>query len=239
MGFARTLLFSDKLVLRMYGAREVTPQEAPRLHAIVDRLTPRMGIPKPRVAIVPSPTPNAFATGRNRRNAVVAATEGILQLLDDDELSGVLAHELAHVENRDVLTSTIAATLAGAITFASRTLLFSGGGRDARGGGGIALLAALVAPIGAMLVQLGIGRGREFAADADGAHVHGDPLALARALEKLEAYNQARPMRRGSPATANLFIVNPFRGMRVGSLLSTHPPTQERVRRLREMARRA
>ncbi|HWH07655.1 MAG TPA: zinc metalloprotease HtpX [Candidatus Thermoplasmatota archaeon] len=233
---AFSYFFSDKLVLRIYGARVVSPQEAPRLHAIVDDLAARYGIPKPRVALVPSPTPNAFATGRNPRNAVVAATEGILRLLDDRELAGVLAHELAHVRNRDVLTSTVAATLAGAIAFAGRTLLFAP--RD-RVGGGLGLLAAIVAPVAALLVQLGIGRSREFAADADGAHLHGDPLALASALQKLEAHNQARPMRRGSPATANLFIVNPFRAWGVAGLFSTHPPTAERVRRLHVMAQRS
>ena len=228
---------SDKLVLRSYGAREVTPQEAPRLHRIVDQLAAETGIPKPRVALIPSPTPNALATGRSPRHAVVAATQGILDLVDDRELAAVFSHELAHVRNRDILTSSIAATLAGAITFATRTLAYGGamGGRQ-RDAGVLAIPLMILAPIGALLIQLGIGRSREFEADHDGAEIHHDPLALASALEKLEAYNQARPMMRGSPAAANLFIVNPFRGGGWASLLSTHPPTAERVRRLRAMA---
>lgn len=231
--------FSDKLVLRGYGARVVTAEQAPRLHAIVSRLAKQAGVPMPRVASIDSPTPNAFATGRNPKNAVVAATTGILEILDDRELAGVLAHEMAHVRNRDILTSSIAATLAGAMTLATRTLAMGGvsGGRQ-RQRSPLALVLLLGAPIAAFLLKLGIGRSREYAADADGAHVHGDPLALASALEKLEGYNRARPMLRGNPAAANLFIVNPFRAQTLTALLSTHPPTSERVRRLRAMAGR-
>lgn len=228
---------SDKHVLRRYGAREVTLEEEPRLHAIIDGLAAKMGIPKPRVAIIPSETPNAFATGRNRRNAVVAATQGIMTILDDRELAGVFAHELAHVKNRDVLTSTIAATFASAITFATRTLAIGGlaGGRQQRGHP-LAGVLVLLAPIAGLLLRLGIGRSREFEADHDGAVEHGDPQALASALVKLDRWNQARPMLRGSPATANLFIVNPFRGRVITGLFSTHPPIAERVRRLQELA---
>lgn len=222
--------WSDKIVLSSYGARLVTPQQAPRLHGIVDRVVLRAGIPKPGVAIVPVANPNAFATGRNPKHAVIAATEGILDLLADDELEGVIAHELSHVKNRDTLVMTIAGTMASAISFASRMILFS---RDRNVNPIVGLILFITAPIAALLLQLAISRSREFKADKTGAHILGHGEALARALEKLEQGARARPMQRGSPATSGLFIVNPFRGAGVGRLFSTHPPTAERVRRLR------
>lgn len=224
--------WSDKIVLSTYGAKLVTPQQAPRLHRIVDRVVLRADIPKPGVAIVASPNPNAFATGRNPKHAVIAATEGILDILDDDELEGVIAHELSHVKNRDTLVMTVAGTMAAAISFASRMLLFS---RDRGMNPLLAILVFITAPIAALLLQLAISRSREFKADKTGARMLGRGDALARALEKLELGARARPMHRGNPATSGLFIVNPFRGGGVGHLFSTHPPTSERVRRLREL----
>lgn len=224
--------WSDKIVLSSYGARIVTPEQAPRLHRIVDRVVLRAGIPKPRVAIVATPNPNAFATGRNPKHAVIAATEGILDILEDDELEGVIAHELSHVKNRDTLVMTIAGTMAAAISFASRMLIFS---RDRNMNPLLALVLFITAPIAALLLQLAISRSREFKADRTGAHMLGQGEPLARALEKLEIGNRARPLHRGNPATSGLFIVNPFRAGGVSSLFSTHPPTQERVRRLRKL----
>ncbi len=244
MNFA-SYWYSDKIVLAMYGAREVTPAEAPALHAIVDSLVSRAHLPKPRVYIIPTGTPNAFATGRNPEHAAVAATSGILEVLSADELEAVLAHELGHVRNRDILTSTIVATLAGAISWlaymARWAAIFGGYGgrdRDNRGGGGIELLVvALVAPIAALLIQLWISRSREYAADALGAELSGKPLALASALMKLERGAGLRPMD-ASPATAHLFIVNPLRGDWMAKLFSTHPSTADRVARLEAMAGR-
>ena len=226
--------FSDKIVLKMYRAREVTRAEAPELYEIVESLSRRAGLPVPRVAIIPGQQPNAFATGRNPEHAVVAATEGILQILDRQELEGVMAHELAHVRNRDMLISSVAATLAGAIMVLARFGLFFGGGDRDRGGGALALLVVILAPIAAMLVQAAISRSREFSADAGGAEISGKPRALASALQKLEATAKRVPLQ-GNPATAHMFIVHPFRGGGLGKLFSTHPPTGERVERLLQM----
>lgn len=230
---------SDRLVLWSTRARIVSPGEVPRLARLVDELAPKFGLVSPRLALVPSQTPNAFATGRNERHAVVAVTEGILRTLDDRQLRGVLAHELAHVRDRDILVMTFAATLAGAISYAAQIVLFStmfGGSRD-RGGGNVAvlLLAALTAPIAAMLLRLAVSRSRELKADDVGARTVRDPEALASALEKIEAGNLRRPLAVGSPSQASLFIVNPFRGGGLAALFSTHPPTAERVRRLRAL----
>jgi heat shock protein HtpX len=233
--------FSDRLVLAMSRAVEVTPAQAPALHHMVGELAQRAGIPKPRVFITPEVQPNAFATGRNPQRGVVAVTEGLLSLLDRRELRGVLAHEIAHIRNRDVLVSTIAAALASVITYAAQALSFGAlfGGRDERedeGGAGGGLLLALVAPLAATLVQLGISRSREYLADETGAALTGDPDALADALLKLESAAHHVPAA-PSPATASLYIVNPFAGAgRVLGLFSTHPDMGERVRRLRLMA---
>jgi heat shock protein HtpX len=231
--------FSSKIVLASYRAKVVTEADAPRLYRIVRSISSTAGLPMPKVAIVPSQTPNAFATGRNPKNATVAATEGILQLLNDDELTGVLAHEMAHVQNRDMLVMTVASTLAGAISFASRSLLygsmFGGGDRD-NGGFLIALVIAITAPIAAMLVQLAVSRSREYKADYEGAMMIGRPMSLAKALRKLEAGNKARPMTVGNPASSNLWIVNPFSAKGLANLFSTHPPMDERIRRLEAMA---
>jgi heat shock protein HtpX len=229
---------SDRIVLWSTHARIVGPAEAPRLAQAVNELAPRFGLVAPRLAIVPSVTPNAFATGRDERHAVVAATEGILRILDDRELRGVLAHELAHVKDRDVLVMTFAATLAGAISYAAQTLLFSsmfGGGRGRNVNPLVLLVAAVTAPIAAMLLRLAISRTREYRADEVGARTTGDPEALASALEKLETANSRRPLNVGSPAQASLYIVNPLRGGGLAGLFSTHPPIAERIRRLRAM----
>jgi heat shock protein HtpX len=232
--------FSDKLVLTMYRAQPISPNEAPRLYSMVKELATNAGLPMPKLYLIPSQSPNAFATGRNPQNAVVAVTEGIMSLLSEEELRGVLAHELAHVRNRDMLVGSIAATLAGAISmlaFMARwAAIFGGGGRDDRdNGGAIGLLAAaIVAPIAAMLIQLAVSRTREYGADSSGARIAGSPYGLASALEKLEMAAQRRPLQ-ANPASAHLFIVNPIRGKSVWNLLSTHPPIQERVRRLREL----
>jgi heat shock protein HtpX len=234
--------FSDKIVLAAYGAKPIDEAEAPRLYAIVHRLATRAGIPMPRVYLVPSETPNAFATGRNPQHAVVAVTEGIMRILDEEELEGVLAHELSHVKNRDVLISTIAATLAGAITYlahmAQWAAMFGGRSRDDEEGGSnpiAMILLAILAPIAAMLVQMAVSRSREFQADATGARVSGKPWGLAKALEKLQMANEAVPMANATPATAHLFIVNPLSGQTLMRLFSTHPPLEERIARLRAM----
>ena len=226
--------FSDKLVLRMYRARIVTRAEAPGLYDVVETLSRRAGLPMPRVAIIPGEQPNAFATGRNPEHAVVAATEGILRILDRDEIEGVMAHELAHVRHRDMLISSVAATLAGAIMVLARFGLFFGGGDRDRGGGALAILLVVLAPLAAMIVQAAISRSREFAADAGGAEISGKPRALASALQKLEATAKRVPLQ-GNPATAHMFIVHPFRGGGLTKMFSTHPPTEERVARLLEM----
>jgi heat shock protein HtpX len=230
---------SSSMVLRMYGARTVTAQEAPELYEMVDRLRQRAGLPMPTVAIAPHAQPNAFATGRNPQHAVVCVTEGILRLVSREELEGVLAHELAHVKNRDMLLQTFAATLAGAISnLANFALFFGGSQRDEEGGNPAAgLLMAILAPIGAMLIQFAISRQREFRADAVGAEISGRPLALANALAKLDAAAHRIPMN-VSPAAAPLAQVNPLAAYHggVASLFSTHPSTEERIARLRALA---
>ncbi|HXY12707.1 MAG TPA: zinc metalloprotease HtpX [Thermoplasmata archaeon] len=232
--------FCDRIVLWSTKAKIVSPAQAPRLAKIVDELAPEFGLVAPRLAVVPSQTPNAFATGRDERHAVVAVTEGILPILNDRELKGVLAHELAHVRDRDVLLMTFAATVAGAISYAAQiaffSMLFGGSSNNRSNVNPIVLLLALAtAPIAAMLIQLAISRSREFRADEVGAYTIGDPEALASALQKLEAANVRRPMNVGSPAQSSLYIVNPFRGASFAAIFSTHPPTAVRIRRLRAM----
>ena len=230
--------FSDKLVLRMYGAQVVTAEQAPELYQMVDRLRQRAGLPMPQVAIAPQEQPNAFATGRNPDHAVVAVTTGILKYMPRDELEGVIAHELAHVKNHDMLISTIAAGVAGALSNLPYLLLFGGGERDDEGGHPLAQLALmLLAPIGAMLIQFAVSRQREFEADRVGAEILGRPLSLAKALRRLDALAHRIPMQI-APAAASLAQVNPLAatGGGVTSLFSTHPPTEERVARLEAMA---
>ena len=232
--------FSDKIVLRMYGAREVTESEDPTLHAMVRRLSLAAGVPMPKVYMIPQDSPNAFATGRNPQHAAVAVTFGIRRLLSDDELEGVLAHEMAHVRNRDILIGTIAATLAGAVMMLANLARFAalfGGGRDNREGGGGALgllVAVIVAPIAAMLIQMAISRSNEYRADETGARFCGKPESLARALEKISAWSKQIPMG-ASPATAHMFILSPLAGGGLLSLFSTHPPTAKRIERLLAM----
>ena len=234
--------FSDRMVLAMYRAQPVSETQAPELYAIVRQLTQRAGLPMPRIYLIPSESPNAFATGRDPHHAAVAATEGILHLLNRDELEGVLAHELGHVGNRDTLISCIVATIAGAITMLSRvamwSAMFGGNQRDRNGGANpLAMLVVLiVAPIAAMIVQLAISRTREFGADRTGARISGKPLALASALAKLERGAAAVPFRRATEATAHQFIVNPLHGRSLAGLFSTHPRTQERIARLERIA---
>jgi heat shock protein HtpX len=235
--------FSDRIAMKMAGAREVSEREAPQLHDMVARLARQFGLPKPRVAVVESDAPNAFATGRNARNGLVAVTTGILRVLDRRELEAVLAHELGHIRNRDVLVGTVAATIAGAVTMIAQVgqfaILFGGAhGDDEDEGGGLlgGLLMIFLAPVAATIIQLSISRSREHGADRAGADVGGDPEALASALEKLEAYSRQVPLP-VNPAVSHLFVVNPLTGFSMQSLFSTHPPTAERVARLREMAR--
>src|ERR1700688_4225668 len=230
--------FSDKIALAMYRAKPVTREELPRAYDVVERLTTRAGLPMPKIYVIPSESPNAFATGRNPNHASVAVTQGILNLLTDEELEGVLAHELGHVRNRDILISSIAATIAGAITYLAEIarwgMIFGGYDRDRdnRGGGGFAaLLMLILAPLAAMLIQLAVSRSREYQADETGAHYTGDPYALASALAKLDAYSKRLPLQ-ATPSTAHLFIIQPFLGMSLGSLFSTHPPTAKRIERL-------
>lgn len=233
--------YSDKIILKMYGANEVSERDAPQLHGIVRNLTQRMSLPMPRVYIIPMEAPNAFATGRNPEHAAVAVTKGILDILNTDELEGVLAHELAHVQHRDILISTIAATIAGAITILASIARFSAifgiGGRDENNNIVGLLAMAILAPIAAALIQLAVSRSREYHADEGGARISRKPLALASALEKLEAYSKRRPMQRASTSTAHLFIVNPLTKEGFASLFRTHPSTEDRVRRLRSMTR--
>ncbi len=229
--------FSDKLALAAYRAKPVSRDELPRAYEIVERLTQKIGIPMPKIYVIPTESPNAFATGRNPNHASVAVTHGILGLLNDEELEGVLAHELGHVRNRDILISSIAATVAGAITYladiARWGMIFGGYERDDnnRGGGLSALFMLCLAPFAAMLIQLAVSRSREYQADETGAHFTGNPYALASALAKLEAYSKRVPMT-ATPSTAHLFIIQPFLGMSFGSLFSTHPPTAKRIERL-------
>jgi heat shock protein HtpX len=231
--------FSDRIVLRMHRAEPLPEAAAPRLHAIVRDLSMRAGIPMPRLFRVASPQPNAFATGRNPENGVIAVTDGILRLLSERELAGVLAHEIGHIRNRDILVSTIAAAVAGAISYIGSMLQFTaifGGGDEDAPNPLAALVLAIVAPIAAILVQLGISRSREYLADETGARLSHDPSALATALERLEGASHVLPPIGVQPATASLFIVNPFAGMRgMATLFSTHPPIAERIRRLRAM----
>ena len=234
--------FSDKIALAMYRAQPVTREELPRAYEVVERLTQRQGLPMPRIYVIPTDSPNAFATGRNPKHASVAVTHGILQLLDDEELEGVLAHELGHVRNRDILTSSIAATLAGAITILARMAYwgalfggYGGNGRGSRerGGSGISMLFMLIlAPIAATLIQLAVSRSREYEADHTGAEMTGNPYALARALQKLDAYSKRLPLQ-ASPTNAHLFIVAPIlSGASFATLFSTHPPIAKRIERL-------
>jgi heat shock protein HtpX len=223
--------YSDKIALRMYSAQPVTREELPRVYGVVERLTGRDGIPMPKIYVIPIESPNAFATGRNPKHASVAVTHGILALLSDEELEGVLAHELSHVRNRDILTSSIAATLAGAITILARMAFWFGGGRR-RGGGVGAIFMLLLAPLAATLIQLWVSRTREYEADASGAHLTGNPYALARALEKISSVSRQVPLL-ASANNAHLFIIAPLlSGESFASLFSTHPPVQKRIERL-------
>ncbi|WP_457567299.1 zinc metalloprotease HtpX [Desulfurobacterium sp.] len=247
MNFA-SWFFSDKIVLSMYGAREVSPEEAPELHEIVGKLAESAGIPKPKVAIVPMDVPNAFATGRNPQHGVVCVTTKLLEILNRDEVEGVLSHEIAHIKNRDTLISAVAATMASAIVMIAdmaRWSLFFGFGRDDDRDGvaetiGLVLMI-IVAPLAATLIRMAISRSREFIADETGAKISGKPEALASALKKLELYAKGLPAevveREVKPATSHMFIVNPFKGDGLAALFSTHPPTEERIRRLLDIAR--
>jgi heat shock protein HtpX len=231
--------YSDKIALAMYRAQPVTREELPRVYQVVERLTQKIGIPMPKIYVIPTDSPNAFATGRNPSHASVAVTQGILNLLNDEELEGVLAHELGHVNNRDILISSVAATVAGAITMLASmgrwAMIFGGwGGRDERdrGGGLAALFMLILAPIAATLIQLAVSRSREYQADASGAHYTGNPYALASALAKLDAYSRRLPLQ-ATPSTAHLFIIQPLLGgMSFGNLFSTHPPIAKRIERL-------
>ena len=233
--------FSDKIVLKMYRAKEVTEESAPKFYELVKHLTQNANLPMPKVYIIDDQTPNAFATGRNPEHAAVCATTGILQGLNNDELAGVLSHELAHVKHRDILTGTIAATLVGTITFIAQmagwAMMFTGRAGNSRDDDGLAgLFLIILAPIAATLLQLAVSRSREFAADEGGAKISGQPLALASALRKISGANQIKPVNNVGPATAHMFIVNPLRGGGVMKLFSTHPPVEERIKRLQEIA---
>jgi len=230
--------FSDKIALATYRAQAVTREQLPRVYQVVERLTQKAGLPMPKIYVIPTESPNAFATGRNPKHASVAVTQGILNLLSDEELEGLLAHELVHVNNRDILISSIAATLAGAITYLGQVgrfaMIFGGmsGERDDRRGSGLgALIMLILAPIAAMLIQLAVSRSREYHADETGAQLTGNPYALASALAKLDAYSKRLPMV-ASPSTAHLFIIQPLLGVNVGNLFSTHPPIAKRIERL-------
>ena len=227
--------YSDKMVLRTYRAQEVSEAQAPQLYTIVRRLSQRAHLPMPKVYIIPNDTPNAFATGRDPNHAAVAVTEGIMRMLSEDELEGVIAHELAHIKNRDILIGSVAATIAGAINMLYYFGLFFGGSDDDDGNPIVGLLTIIIAPIAAMLIQMAISRSREFSADRVGAGICGKPMSLASALENLERGVERIPMN-ATPTSAHMFIVNPLRGGGIRSLFSTHPSTQERVRRLREMS---
>jgi heat shock protein HtpX len=242
MNFA-SYWWSDKIVLRMYNAQEVTESEVPDLYRMISGLVQRVNMPMPRVYVIPEQTPNAFATGRNPEHAAVAVTEGLMQMLTPRELAGVMAHELAHVSNRDTLIMTVSAALAGAIGYLAQFAMFAGGlfGRsddDDRPNPLVAILGMVIAAVAAPMIQMAISRSREFIADETGARMTGDPLALADALRKIEGWSQRIPMHTGSPATAHLFIINPFAAGRLASLFSTHPSTQSRIERLETMAGR-
>jgi heat shock protein HtpX len=234
--------FSDKMVLGMYRAKEVTAESSPRLYSIVSQLSQRASLPMPKVFIIEDQTPNAFATGRSPEHAAVAATTGILNILSDEELMGVLGHELAHVKHRDILTGTIVATFVGTITYIAQmagwAAMFGGYGNNDnnRGGGLSSLFLIILAPIAAVLVQLAISRSREFAADEDGSQISGKPLSLASALRKLSQANETKQLNHISPATAHMFIVNPLKKGGIANLFSTHPPIEERIERLNKLA---
>ncbi|WP_129126715.1 zinc metalloprotease HtpX [Geomonas oryzae] len=233
--------FSDKIVLRMYGAQEITESENPAFYGMVRRLALQGGLPMPKVYIIPSESPNAFATGRNPEHAAVAATEGILRILTPEELEGVMAHELSHVANRDILISTIAATIAGAISMLANMVqwaaIFGSRSDDDEGGGWGGLALAIIAPIAAMLIQLAVSRSREYLADESGARLCGKPRSLANALRKLDQASHVLPMQEARPATAHMFIVNPLTAGALMKLFSTHPPMEERIARLEQMER--
>jgi heat shock protein HtpX len=233
--------YSDRLALGMSRAREVSYDQAPQLHAMIGKLARNAGLPKPKVYVIPGQTPNAFATGRNPEHAALAVTEGLLQIMQPDELEGVLGHELGHIKNRDILISSIAAVMAGAIsylaTMAQWALIFGGGSNDDEGSGNLVamLVMMIVAPLAAAIIQMAISRSREYLADSTGAKISGRPIALANALQRLGEYNRRLPMK-VNPATAQMYIVNPLAGGTMASLFSTHPPIQERIKRLRAMA---
>lgn len=238
-----TYWFSDKIVLMMYGGLKVTREQLPEVYALLDELTVSAGIPMPKVYLLPLAAPNAFATGRNPSHASVAVTKGILEILDREELKGVLAHELGHVKNRDILIATVAATIAGTIMMLARmaqyAAFFGGRNRDDREGGGnvLALLfLTIIAPLAAIIIQMAISRTREYQADQTGGRISRSPLALARALEKLDVYARKIPLVNAKPTTAHLFIVNPLRGGGILTLFSTHPPIKERINRLEKLA---
>ena len=232
--------FSDKIAIAAAQAREVSPADAPMLYRLADRLAVQYGVPRPRVYVSPDPSPNAFATGRNPKHAAIVVNQGLVRILDEEELYGVLAHEFGHVRNRDILISSVVAVLAGTITTIAQFGFYFGGGRDDRGqspvGAIVGLLMLILAPIAALLIQLAVSRSREYQADKTGAEVSGDPLALASALRKLERASEVVPSRTAQPAFAHLYIVNPLKGQGWAGLFSTHPPIEERIRRLEEMA---
>lgn len=236
--------YSDKIVLSMYSARELDPSDAPALHRMVEELSARAGIPKPRICVIPEDAPNAFATGRDPEHGVVAVTEGIMRLLSPEELRGVVAHEIGHIANRDILIQTVAGVMASAIVSIANIMQFAaifGGNRSNEEGGSsnvfVSIAMALLAPIAASIIQMAISRSREYLADDTGAYISGQPLALAGALAKLQSYSQQIPMRQGNASTAEMFIVAPLFGGGMSNLFSTHPPIEERIARLQQMAR--
>lgn len=236
--------YSDKIVLSMYQAQELSPSDAPALHGMVEELAVRAGIPKPRICIIPEDAPNAFATGRDPEHGVVAVTQGIMRILSPEELKGVLAHEIGHIANRDILIQTVAAVMASAIVSIANMLQFAaifGGHRSNEEGGGSGLLSgilmAILAPVAAAIIQMAISRSREYLADDTGAHLSGQPLALAGALAKLQNWSQQIPMQRGNATTAEMFVVTPLFSNNITHLFSTHPPIEERIARLQNMAR--
>ena len=235
--------YSDSIVLRIYNAKELSRSDAPQIHSIVEELSKNAGIPKPKIYIVPDPSPNAFATGRNPENAVVAVTQGIMHLLNTNELRGVLAHEIAHIANRDILIQSSAAMLGSAITALANMLYFTSlfGGRDSENSNPLsavgAILMIILAPLAASLIQMAISRSREYLADESGASYCSDPMALANALNKLNTYSQQIPLNNANPATENMFIVSPLLSGGMQALFSTHPPIEERIRRLQQMSR--